>query len=281
MLLLMCAAVVAVGGCVVLGGSNPPPEQAQSQQGADVTHLRTTSVAAPSPSLPSGQSAKFTAYPGYNPDPCYNAGDKDAADLCAQWRAAMAAEKAAYEAKRATSWSIVTTLLNGLSLIAVSAALFLTVQSNRIARETMKRSLRGYLTVTNFKISGFRPNTPLVLDAEVVNGGATPAQVLEWSYTANILYDPIDEAVFSIPIMPNPPTRSTVGPGGNVKLHIPTHALMYNDFLKLSSGYGVLYFWGKIKYKDIFGDHYETVYRYRFDPKVNSIVPTHAGNYST
>lgn len=280
-LLFMCTLVMALGGCVVLAGSNQPSEQTHSHQRAEQARPTPTSAATPAPRPSASQPVKFKAYPGYNPDPCYNAADKDAADLCAQWRAAIAAEKAASEARRATRWSIVTTFLNGLSLIAVALALSLTVQSNRIARETMKRSLRAYLTVTKFEISGFQPNTPLILNAEVVNGGSTPAQILEWAYTANVFHDPISEEAFSVPLMPNPPTRSTVGPAGSIKLHIPTPAMPYSDFLKLSSGFGTLYFWGRIRYTDIFGDDHETVYRYTFEPKVGGIAPTNAGNYST
>lgn len=110
---------VALAG-LALCGANPPSEQAQSNNG--------TEKASPTPPTPT-----YTPYPQYKAGPCYYAKDHDSADLCAQWRAAIAAEKAAHEARRANSWAIVTTLLSALSFGVIAWALWLTARNNYIA----------------------------------------------------------------------------------------------------------------------------------------------------
>ena len=88
--------VLALG--LILCGAQPPKEQTQGKPSAHETEQPASKPYAP--------------YPGYNPDPCYQAKDHDTADLCAQWRAAIAAEKAAKEAGRSTDWSIFATFLS-------------------------------------------------------------------------------------------------------------------------------------------------------------------------
>ena len=45
-------------------------------------------------------TVNYTPYSGYDPDPCYHQKNHDSADLCAQWRAAKAAEDSALWAER-------------------------------------------------------------------------------------------------------------------------------------------------------------------------------------
>lgn len=130
--------VILAFGWLILCGAQPPKEQPKSGGSAQQTAPAPEPAAPPSPTPSGGPSGNFTAYPGYNPDPCYHAKDHDAADLCAQWRAAIAAEKAAHEARRATNWSIVATFLSALSLAAVAWALKLTVESNQIGRDSLE-----------------------------------------------------------------------------------------------------------------------------------------------
>ena len=114
--------VLALG--LILCGAKPPKEQAKSKPTAQPTQQ--------------AAAGSYAPYSGYNPDSCYQAKDHDAADLCAQWRASIAAEKAAHEARRATDWAIVATFLSALSIAAVAWALKLTVDSNGIAKQTLE-----------------------------------------------------------------------------------------------------------------------------------------------
>ena len=138
--------IVAVG--IVLCGAKPPSEQAQRSQGAQ--------QAEPAP--------PFTAYAGYNLDPCYRAKNHDAADLCAQWRASIAAEKAAHEARRATNWSIIATFLNALALFAVWLSLRQTKRSvmvNREANTIAISALRPWLSIKEIKVRTFAYPAPI------------------------------------------------------------------------------------------------------------------------
>nr|GLK21708.1 hypothetical protein GCM10017606_25350 [Microbacterium terregens] len=71
-------------------------------------------------------------------DACYRAEDHDTADLCAQWRAALAAEKAAHEARRATNWTIGATLA---SILAI-AGLIITIWQTHGALSEARRGNR-------------------------------------------------------------------------------------------------------------------------------------------
>ena len=74
---------------ILLGGAGP-------QQKPEVPSLATQQAqpAQPLPPVAAVTAPQYTPEPDRNADGCYNARDHDAADLCAQWRAAIAAEKA-------------------------------------------------------------------------------------------------------------------------------------------------------------------------------------------
>ena len=118
--------IVALG--LILCGAKPPQEQPQSQTSAQPAEQATAEPYAP--------------YAGYDPDPCYQAKDHDAADLCAQWRASIAAEKAANEAGRATDWAIVATFLSAIGLGAIVVSLRQTNRSLRIAQRDRATATR-------------------------------------------------------------------------------------------------------------------------------------------
>ena len=148
--------IIAVG--IVLSGAQPPQEQPKSQASAQPTEQAATQDYAP------------------NPGPCYQAKNYNAADLCAQWRSAIASEKAAHEARRSSNWSIVATILSALSLIAVAAALYLTVISNNIARDTAQKQLRAYMGTLGAVCDSKIDAAHLIID--IKNFGASPAHNL-------------------------------------------------------------------------------------------------------
>ena len=73
--------VLALG--LVLAGAAPPKEGGIGKAPAEKIK----------PSAP--KTPDYSAYPDKEAESCYTAKDHDSADLCAQWRAAIAAEKAA------------------------------------------------------------------------------------------------------------------------------------------------------------------------------------------
>ena len=100
--------ILAFAGLVLIGVQNPA-KQPQETFGNQQTQTRTKPSAASPPETP---KPSYQPYADRYADSCYNANDHDSADLCAQWRAAFAAERAATEARRATTWAIVAALLS-------------------------------------------------------------------------------------------------------------------------------------------------------------------------
>ncbi len=125
-------------GWISLCGAHPPAQQSAGPQSTEQPSPAAQSPATPTPTPSASQTPKFTPYPGYDPDPCYNAGDKDAADLCAQWRAALAAEKAAHEARRANFFAIIAAALG----LATVIGLIVTINQTRGALGEARRGNR-------------------------------------------------------------------------------------------------------------------------------------------
>jgi hypothetical protein len=146
--------VFATVGWLALCGAQPPAKQAQGGNSAQQATPAPKSALAPSPTPTANPSPKFTGYPGYDPDPCYHAEDHDAADLCAQWRAAMAAEKAAHEARRATQWSIVATILSVLGFIALIVTLIQSAIALRRGRDANLLLMKENARTTRRAIAG-------------------------------------------------------------------------------------------------------------------------------
>lgn len=76
----------------------------------------------------------YKPFPRRFSDACYNAADHDSADLCAQWRAALAAEKAVREATIATRVAIVGTILSLLTVLGLLVTIWQTQGALRQAR---------------------------------------------------------------------------------------------------------------------------------------------------
>lgn len=80
-------------------------------------------------------SKPYLPRPDKNDDRCYEADDHDSADLCAQWRAALAAEKAAETAEWGNYVGVASALLSFVSIVLVLIALGQTRKANRISEE--------------------------------------------------------------------------------------------------------------------------------------------------
>lgn len=100
--------------------------------------------------------------------PCRDTTGHDESDLCAQWRAARAAETSAAWAEWASVGGIVST-------VAVLIALYMTLDANRIARDTAARQLRAYVSIGTVKISALTIGQVPMFTANFKNFGQTPA----------------------------------------------------------------------------------------------------------
>ena len=131
--------VAALVGWLILAAGNPPAQQTQNQPAAKQTE-------APPPS--------YAPYPNLNEEACYQAKDHDSADLCAQWRAAIAAEKSAKQAEDATRWSIVATVLSGIGLAALIYTLIQTERALGEARKGNRLNMKANARATRQAIAG-------------------------------------------------------------------------------------------------------------------------------
>jgi len=101
--------------------------------------------------------AKFAAYPHADSNKCYGAKSHDAADLCAQWRAAIAAERSAVSA----SWSNWLALIGAIASFAGLLVLLRSIkqteraieaagEANKIAARDAENQTRAWLEVDFF-----------------------------------------------------------------------------------------------------------------------------------
>lgn len=142
--------IAAIAG-LILAASQQPAKQSETAKG----NAKTASVPEQPATPANATQSPYRAYPDKNADACYNAKDHDSADLCAQWRAAIAAEKAAKEAARATNWAIIATMLSFLgvggliyTIWQTHGALKAARDGNRIAMKANARSTRQAVTAS-------------------------------------------------------------------------------------------------------------------------------------
>ena len=161
--------VCALGG-LVLAGAAPPPKETKGEQASRTPHPTVT------------VTPDYTPYPRIEADECYKAKDHDTADLCAQWRAASAAEKAADLAWWNNLLGGIGGVLSLASLMLVILALRQTERSlvearhaNTIARDSYQRQLRAYIGLKKFRVAGLYANQVPEFSIEIQNFGQTPA----------------------------------------------------------------------------------------------------------
>lgn len=120
---LATALAVFIG--VLIGLSPAYPPDSNQQKGYAAAQARYAQAVAGNLS---DTQANYAAYPDENQPECYNAKDHDAADLCAQWRAAIAAERSSLW----TFWGFfVAALGTALSGVGLWALIYTLRQSER------------------------------------------------------------------------------------------------------------------------------------------------------
>jgi hypothetical protein len=161
----LCVIVVLVGW-LILAASNPPNERRPQVQPNG--HSAPASEPGPSPT-----AKPYAPYPGVNDPRCYQASNHDSADLCAQWRAAFATEKAANATTSANLISGAGAALSFISIVLVCIALGQTRKANKLSEDTARRQLRAYIALQS--ATGGESGTSLTVRAAMTNSGQTPA----------------------------------------------------------------------------------------------------------
>lgn len=133
----------------------------------------------------------FAAYPIEDANACYGAKNHDSADLCAQWRAAIAAEKAASSAAWANRLSVIGAFLTLVGTAFVywtfretrrtADAAFGAVEETREGNRISRQSQRPWLTYESIQARIYALETSDYLrvsakiDLEIKNTGDRPA----------------------------------------------------------------------------------------------------------
>lgn len=273
--------VITLG--LILAGAAPPKKEPVTQTAA---HQVSPTQAPP---------ADYSPYPDKQADSCYQAKDHDSADLCAQWRAAIAAEKASNAAWWGNLIGGVGAALSFASVILVIAALRQTERSlsaasaaNEIARDTAKSQLRAYVMAEDQFMIGFYRNGPTEFTVKLHNRGQTPAHnVRVWSVVGGTTENPDDFKVFRRPEPGFHQSASVLGPG-NFMLHSnDCQAPLSGDaYLSVVMGGVKFVFAGVISYDDIFGKSHKTTFKQfyigngNFKPTEGDLLACGRGNTS-
>ena len=181
--------LVAVAG-LALAGAAPTKEDGVSKD------------AAAQVGPPAAPTLNYAPHPNVKADNCYQAKDHDAADLCAQWRAALAAEKSA----NFTWWGNLiggaAALFSAASVILVIFALRQTEKSlkaardaNSIAREIGEAQTRAHVHIDSAKV-GFLGNL-LSLDVVYKNTGQSPAHEINGKFLPSVWVNGIYQTEYS------------------------------------------------------------------------------------
>ena len=173
--------------------------------------------------------------------PCEKPYGKDESDLCAQWRAAKAAENSAFWAK----WGFWIAIVGAVGIVA---ALLLTIDSNRIARDTARRQLRAYMVVDT--VTGDIGSDGITARLRWINCGQTPAFDVSGDVKLHISTEPNFDDI-SI----RNQAKTTVGAGKGFSI---SDALPYSEFENKSGDTEEIWFCARLVYNDVFGIEHKT-----------------------
>lgn len=174
-------------------------------------------------------------------------------DLCAQWKAADAADRSAW-------WAAFAGWFGGLGFLGVLAAVGMAFHSNWIARDTAKRQLRAYVTVDDCTMTVMDAGQGCLLQVVLKNCGQTPAFNLRLYGESFADKYPIPEIKRVKEMHANYGT--VVGPGQSTTTVQRLTGDMQRGFADVASGEIGFYIQGVCEYADIFGKVQRTTFRY-------------------
>ncbi len=165
--------IIAAFGWLILAAGPAPentndPKQAKSAQ--TIEHPLNSITSAHDQATNQSEANEYQA-------PCADGQYDNKSDLCAQWYAARAARDAA-------DWALGALVVGLVGAVGIVTALWLTIDSNRIARSSARHQLRAYVGIESINLlENWRPEPPCVtgktggkhIRIVIKNFGATPA----------------------------------------------------------------------------------------------------------
>ena len=226
------------------------PAQAEAKAGTRDTRTLAAPQSTPSPE-------PFVAHRDPLDARCYHETDHDRADLCAQWRAALASEAAASSSSRANTIAIVSSIFSLLGIIGLLVTLWLTRTANTFSRRAAvaaertaqdsrqigEAQARCYLSIEAVRAYISETDGRPRLLISIRNSGASPA--LETTWTASVGYAPArSKTIRWHAPRPADPIRAAIAPGRvfdvpEVELDFPVdlaeraHVLRHGEWLQI------------------------------------------------
>jgi len=215
-------------------------------------------------------------------EPCHDPKGHDESDLCAQWRAAKAAEDSAFWAK-GSFW------ITFFGAIGLAVTLWFNLKAweaarkaNEISEDTAKRELRAYLSAAPGGLT-IGPHQKIVGSIAVKNVGQTPASdVIHQAFIG--IFDKRPETDLTKMVVTVRDCDTSINPNQELFFYSDDYEyyLTEDTITELLSGSLCIVIFGAVSYRDIFNRVQTTRFSYwygngkydaasgRFCPKGNS-----------
>lgn len=285
----------ALGGCLAafLGVYVGLAQEAQSPREAPAQSEQPTAKdAEPEPS-PQAAPAKKEKTPADPKQPASKSPDYyPKADLAAQERMAFSTEELVVLTERQNVITAIEAGLLGITIfftawasIAAARAAKAADRAVEVTEDTARRQLRAYVMPSKTTLL-FREDRCLEVVLHIENAGQTPASDL--IVLTRLLVTPTHETVdFSALAKEKTPfSRTSIGPRVVTTINNSTPVPLADAYvLQIEKGGVIVYCWGTIHYKDVFGDPQTTKFRYQFSGKKlqpkNAMIYCDQGNEAT
>jgi hypothetical protein len=180
--------------------------------------------------------------------------DARTSDLCAQWKAADAAQDAAW-------WAKFSGLFGGLGLILTLGAVGAALHSNYIARDTARRQLRAYIGIDAASIEFVKAGEDganRAIHVSIKNFGQTPAMLEKAMFSLHFKSDltsmpPRSEKIALRNVSLNPGQLATIVHPFSVSMD-EHQALIWEMFYLMPHG--------SLRWRDIYGEINEATFNY-------------------
>ena len=204
---------------------------------------------------------------------CSQGDDKRYSDLCAQWKAADAAADSAW-------WAAIGGFASAISALLVLIALWLAFRSNWIARDTAKRQLRAYLTISHKKMTRLVAGKKAEVEVAFGNSGQTPARQITVICEIKTFPKPASEDGFALrpPRIHKGASVAILGPGRECFSYVEAETEeTAESIVLLEDGTNELYVFGRLDYEDAFGAKRTTWFRSQLAPNLKSLESCERG----
>jgi hypothetical protein len=265
-------AILVFGGCLILWNASASAQGTKGAQTPETTVQQqpTRQTAEPveaCPPVPTRDEQAEACKRQYETEDTA----RQKADLAAQQGMAKAAQEQLAlirDQNRQIFWS---NLLLGLTLaatawaaIAASKAARAADEATSVSRRIGEAQTRAYVNHAGVVLKPLTANEPLHITVNFKNSGLSPALDLQIFADGDFL--PIDTKDNDFPAVDRGKSnvKATLGAGSTANTVIITDAVPSPDVLgKFVSGEIAAFAWGRIWYKDVFGQERETAFRVR------------------